>query len=581
MKTIISIFSLLLFSAAFIHTATPAETGIQQQRQLVKDKKITAISCSPNLSELDFSDSLLAIPLLEGWGNYRMPVTAGDDSAALYFQQGINMYYGFHIIEALASFTKAVNFDSTFAMAYWGQALSYGPNINDFGYSTSPEALVAVQKAKEFVVNGTEIEKKLVDAIQIRYSADSSETRENLDQLYADKMKAVHEAFPKNADVATLYADALMQQHPWDLYDNQTYEPKPWTPKLVALLDHTLELAPQHPGAAHYYIHAIEASDHPEKGLAVARNLPRLMPGVPHVVHMPSHIFIRSGQYSEGENVNQLAVQDYYNYKTKFPAVEANAALYLIHNLHMQASCASMDGKYTKAIHSAVDCRNSIDTSWLALPDFIGVYVQYIYMTPLLSQVRFGKWEEILDEAAVSEKYVYASLLSHFAKGMAFVRKHDLAKAERELHVIEQQITNEQLVATAPAYANQAIAGARVAKALLEGIMANERGEKEKSLALLQQAVELEDAMIYNEPRDWQLPTRHYLGNAYLESGKWADAERVFKEDLKINPKNGWALTGLGAALKMGHKVKEAAEVKREAAKAFDHADSPIVSSVL
>ena len=238
------------------------------------------------------------------------------------------MYYGFHIIEALASFDKATKFDSNFAMGYWGMALSYGPNINDAGYSASPEAIVAMHKAKNLSNNCTDVEKALIDAMQVRYTEDTTQSREHLNQLYADAMKKVHHDFPASADAGTLYVDALMVQHPWDLY-TKTYQPKAWTPEIVNTLESVLKISPKHPGASHYYIHAVEASAHPEIAIPVSEQLVTLMPGVSHVVHMPSHIFIRSGYYEQGEKVNEDAVKDYYDYLSKYAPVINNAPLYL------------------------------------------------------------------------------------------------------------------------------------------------------------------------------------------------------------------------------------------------------------
>jgi hypothetical protein len=253
--------------AAFIHVHVFHNQIISSNvTQEVKAYKLrNGIGCRPDLASFDFRDPANAIPLLQGWGSYRMPVTHKGDSAGLYFQQGINMYYGFHIIEALASFEKALTFDTSFALGYWGKALAYGPNINDMGYAASPDALTAISKAKELSISCTEVEKALIDAIQVRYSSDTSQTRETLNQRYADAMKGVHLRFPKSADAAALYADALMVQHPWDLYDRH-YNPKPWTPEIVRVLEGLVKEFPEHPGANHYYIHAIEGSKHPEKG---------------------------------------------------------------------------------------------------------------------------------------------------------------------------------------------------------------------------------------------------------------------------------------------------------------------------
>src|SRR4051812_32645264 len=222
MKAFLFLLACVLLSATYYDKNYPRQKqpiAEKARQKVVADKQRYAFSCSPNLAMIDFTDTANEIPLLQGWGNYRMPATVTNDSARIYFEQGINMYYAFHIVEAVASFEKSVKFDDKFAMGYWGKALSYGPNINDFGYSALPDALMATQKAKELSVNCTVVEKALIDAMQVRYSADTTQTREHLNELYADAMMKVYQQFPNEADVAALYADALMVQHPWDLYD--------------------------------------------------------------------------------------------------------------------------------------------------------------------------------------------------------------------------------------------------------------------------------------------------------------------------------------------------------------------------
>jgi tetratricopeptide (TPR) repeat protein len=376
-----------IICAAFIHVNIHP---IKFSKEVIFSKNQYALSCSPNLALFDLDDSIAVIPLLSGWGDYRMPVSETNDSAHIYFEQGINMYYAFHIIEALASFDKATKFDSNFAMGYWGKALAYGPNINDYGYAASPDALVAVAKATANKSNCPPVEQALIDAMLVRYSADTTQTREHLNQLYADAMKKVYQQYSSNPDIGALYADALMLMHPWDFYD-RSGKAKTWTPEIVQTLEAVLKTTPNHPGAVHYYIHALEASDHPERALAVADRLPLLMPGVSHVVHMPAHIYIRTGNYKKGEAVNEQAIKSYYNYLSKYAPVVNNTPLYLIHNLHMQATCANMDGKFKVAERLSMDTRNSFDSSWQSIPDFFGIYVQYIYMTSYLTLIRFGK----------------------------------------------------------------------------------------------------------------------------------------------------------------------------------------------
>jgi tetratricopeptide (TPR) repeat protein len=464
-------------------------------------------------------------------------------------------------------------------MGYWGMALAFGPNINDFGYSASPEALVAIRKAKELSANCSDVEKSLIDAIQVRYTNDTTQTREHLNQLYANAMKKVYARFPASADAATLYVDALMVQHPWDLY-TKTYEPKPWTPEIVNTLEKILKMSPHHPGASHYYIHAVEASAHPEKALLVSEQLASLMPGVSHVVHMPSHIFIRSGYYRLGEQTNEKAVKAYYDHLSKYPAIANNAPLYLIHNLHMQATCANMDGTFDIAMRSSVDCKNSFDSSLQALPGFEGIFIQYLYMTPYLTLIRFGKWDEILNTSENPAGLVYANLLWHYGQGLAFARKHDLINAKKHLGILQQRLTNDQLKAPAPSYANPGISAAIVAEKVLQGVIAEEQNDLTSSISFLKGAVAAEDSMIYNEPKDWVHPARQYLGNVLLKAKQYAQAELVYKEDLVINPHNGWSLTGLAIALEKQNKKSAASKIKNEAATAFKKADVSIKASV-
>jgi len=534
--------------------------------------------CSPDLASINFSDSENQIPLLDGWGKYRMPVTSTNDSAYIYFQQGINMYYGFHIIEAMASFERAIKFDEKFAMGYWGKALAYGPNINDVGYSASPDAIAAVQKAKSLYNNITPVEKALINAIEVRYSLDSLQTRENLNQLYADAMKKVHKDFSNSADAAALYADALMVQHPWDLYD-RFYNPKPWTPEIVSILEGLVKRFPENPGASHYYIHAIEGSKNPQKGIEVADRLGMFMPRVSHLVHMPSHIYIRSGQYEKGAAVNTNAVNGYNDYLSKFPLVSNNIFLYVVHNQHMQAACASLGGQYSKALTFSFETQNSVDSNWIAGGGYFGMYAEYMYMTPYFTWVRFGKWDDLLKAQPIPASRVYANSMWHWARGIAYSRKHQFGDAIVELQKLQANKSNPQLKESPSAF-NPGIKAIEVAEKILEGVIADEKNVIDDAIAKLKEAVDKEDAMLYNEPRDWLLPARHYLGQALLKAKRYKEAEMVYRQDLMINPNNGWALTGLGTSLEKQNKNKEALTVKQQAKKALARTDAQITGSV-
>jgi tetratricopeptide (TPR) repeat protein len=488
------------------------------------------------------------------------------------------MYYGFHIIEALASFEKSLTFDSAFAMGYWGKALAYGPNINDMGYAASPDALIAINKAKELSGTCTAVEKELISAMLVRYSSDTSRTREVLNQQYADAMKQVHAAFPKSADAATLYADALMIQHPWDLYD-RNYNPKPWTPEIVRVLEGLVKAFPENPGANHYYIHAIEGSRHPEKGLTVANRLGGFMPGVAHLVHMPSHIYIRSGYYKKGVASNEAAVKGYQEYLTAYPVVKGAAFIYLIHNLHMKAACAAMDVQYKNAVQFAEETRRSIDSSDLDAGGYFGMYSQFLYLTPLFTQVRFGKWDDLLAAPVLPHRFVYARSMQHFGKGLAYARRQQFDKANEHLQHMLDSVNSGQLQDHPPAF-NPGIAAVAVAEKILQGVIAEEQNQVVQAVAFFKEAVEKEDGMLYNEPKDWLLPARQYLGQALLKAKQYNVAEKVYREDLSINPNNGWSLTGLARALMKQGKTKEGAAVQQHAKKALQENEAHVTSSV-
>lgn len=580
MKNILFLILTCFICVAFIHVNISGKYVYSKEPQQAGEayKKKLAAGCSPNLAAINFEDSSNIIPLLDGWGKYRMPVTSTNDSAYIYFQQGINMYYGFHIIEAMASFEKASKFDENFAMAYWGKALAFGPNINDIGYSASADAIIAVQKAEALCANCTPVEKALINAMVTRYSSDTSQKREYLNQLYADAMKKVYAAFPNSADAAALYADALMVQHPWDLYDRY-YNPKPWTPEIVDVLEKLVKQFPGNPGSSHYYIHAIEGSRHPEKGLEVANRLGSFMPGLAHLVHMPSHIYIRSGYYNKGIDANEEAVKDYYNYLSKYPLTASNAFLYLVHNQHMQAVCAAMDGQYEKALKYSYDTRNSVDSTWLDVGGYFGVYAQFMYMTPYFTQIRFGKWDDLLRAAPIADSRVYANTMWHFARGLAYSRKHRFEEANMELRKFLNNKSNPQLQESPSAF-NPGIAAFGVAEKILQGIIAEEKNQLPLSIELLKEAVDREDIMLYNEPKDWLLPARQYLGHALLKAKQYAEAEKVYKQDLIVNPNNAWSLTDLEKALMKQNKQKEAMSVQHQVKKALVRSDVKITGSV-
>ena len=530
------------------------------------------MNCSPNWNVLNADSLAETITVLPGWGNYNWHITTPSDSAQFYFNQGINMYYAFHIIEAMASFKKAETFDENNPMIYWAQALAYGPNINDFAYATSPDALEAAQKAKSLSTNADAREKVLIDAMLVRYSQDYSKSRQSLNQLYASEMKKNYEQFKDDGDVGTLYADALMLQHPWEYWQHNGTA-QPWTPEIMNVLENVLKKHPNHPGANHYYIHTMEASPNPDKALPSADRLGSMMPDVSHMVHMPSHIYIRTGNYKKGIVVNDMSINGYNKYQSLFPAVANNAFLYLIHNYHMKTACAMMQPNYANSIKSSRETVSSFDSSFLSLPHPLGNFMQYVYLTDQMVNVRYGKWNDVLTNRELSANYAFGYALNKWAKGLAFANTGKLVEAKNELLLLKEKLNHADMQIRMEPF-NKPVDQIKVAQKILEGVIAQKENKLQQAINYFKEAVEAEDKLIYTEPRDWLIPSRHYLANALLQTKDYTNAEKILKEDLLINPKNFYSLTGLQQLYAMQKKrLKELKQINIQLKAVFVDAD--------
>jgi len=499
--------------------------------------------CGPAFIE---PDSVKDIPALRGWGNYHFKITTGSDSAQYYFDQGLSMYYAFHTIEAYASFSKANKLDTNCAMAWYGKALAMGPTINYPNDFKAPDAaLEAARRSKVWARNCTPLELALIDAMQQRYSADTTISVMQLRRNYADAMQKVFNKYPKDADVLTLYADALMLLHPWDLYDHD-FKAKAWTPQIRLLLEQALAISPKHPGANHYYIHTLEASGEPQVALKSAALLDTMMPSVSHITHMPSHIYIRTGNYQQGVINNDLAIAGYRYYLKSYAPVEESVALYEWHNIHLKVNCAQMGADYKDAMTGSKTLRAIVPANYLGLKSAEGNYAQYIYMQPLFTAVRFGKWDDVL-KTTTPDTLPYATALMHFGRGLAFCGKGKITQAKKELLNLETHMKDAVLKSPMD-NANTAYEAIVVGHGILKGMVAAGNGQYAIAITELEKAVVLEDRMQYGEPRDWPLPARHYLGTVLLKAGKYDKAVAVLNRDLFINPNNGWALAGLQTA---------------------------------
>ena len=541
-------------------------------------KKREVVRCGVDWESLRYWFEETDIPPIPGAGNYKWVINTKNDSAQFYFNQGINMYYCFHIIEAMASFKKAAKLDPDCAMLEWAQALAYGPNINDVGYAASPDALMAISKAVKLSTKNNEKEKMLIQAQRLRYSDDSTISREKLNQLYVNKMREVYQKYPNDADVAALYADALMLQHPWDLwYNNGT--PKPWTPLIRNVLEKLLAKSPNHPGANHYYIHVMEASPFAAKAIPSADRLGKLTPGLSHTVHMPSHIYLRTGNYSKGTVVNENAISSFKKVISLYAPATGNDFLYVIHNLHMQTNHAMLAGRLDYSVKTAIETVNSVPKDYLSSPAPLGNYMQYIYMTPILVDVRFGRWNELLSRQQPGATQVYANVLYHFGRGLAYSRQQNFKEASNELDQMRECMKDSSLNIPMSPFSS-ALDGARVAEEILLGVIHEDRKLYEGAIRHFKRADSIEINMVYNEPRDWLLNPKHYLGNVYLLTREWKKAEDVLRKDLLVNNENGWALTGLYKALLAQKRLTEAMQVLTRAKKAFSQSDIKITGPV-
>jgi hypothetical protein len=549
----------------------PAATAAQLGK-LMAAKQAAIIQCSPDWSSINEDSLASQVGVLPGWGSYSWPISSPSDSARFYFNQGINMYYAFHIIEAMASFKKAQRFDTACAMLYWAEALAYGPNINDFTYAAAPDALAAANKAASLSSHCTAKEKALITAMAVRYASTGS-NQQALNQQYTTAMQAVYTQYTNDADVAALYADAMMLQHPWNYWQHNGTA-QPWTPAIVNVLEKTLAHHPAHPGSNHYYIHMMEASPNAAKALPSANRLGKLMPLVAHMVHMPSHIYIRTGHYQQGIDVNEQSVAGYQQYLQLYPAVQNNAPLYLYHNLHMLATCAMANSNYSSSARAAAACAQPLDTAFLSLAEPMGNYIQYMAATPLFNEVRFGKWQQVLQAPAPAAHHAYYTVLWHWARGMAYAGTRQLPQAQQSLQLMQLAMQQPGLAVTMEPF-NSPLDAAKLAAAILNGCIARQQGDNGKAETFFTEAARLEDALIYTEPRDWLLPARQYLGALQLQMGKATDAELSFRDELRANPNNHWSLYGLYQSLLQQQKPA-AATVKKQYLQAFAGADIPM-----
>jgi tetratricopeptide (TPR) repeat protein len=518
-------------------------------------------------------------PLFNGLGSYSMKVTSPDAKAKKYFDQGLNLYYGFNHLEAYRSFKEAARLDASFAMAYWGQALALGPNINAaMDAADAGTVYEAVQKALSLKSVSSLRDQMLIDAISNRYTKEAPADRTSLDLAYAEAMRGVYQKFSKDADVITLFTESLMDLHPWD-YWNKEGTPKKWTTEITVLIDQALEVNVNHPGANHLVLHVYEASSFPEKAMPSADRLESLMPGAGHMVHMPSHIYIRTGRYADGTKANERAVKQDEAYIEQCDATGIYPLMYYPHNIHFIWACASLEGDSKAAIQAADRLAEKTDTKLLRTPGW--AVLQHYKLTPLYARVRFGKWDDILKMANPVEGQKYPEAITTYARGLAFIRTNNLGEAREQLGALQALCLDESLDQEKIIGINSVRSVMKIASLVLAGELEAATGNYKQAIGALKSAMDMEDALIYQEPYDWHQPVRQVLGSVLLESGDAVEAEKYFREDLKMFKDNGWSLTGLKASLLRQGRAAEAHEIDIKLKNAFARADVKLTSARL
>jgi tetratricopeptide (TPR) repeat protein len=514
-------------------------------------------------------------PRLLDLGDHHHAITTNSEQAQRYFDQGLVLTYGFNHEAAIDSFREAARLDPECAMCFWGVALAYGPNINaPMGPEASREALRAIRRARSLAAKVGEDERAYIEALATRYSEDPAADRAALDHAYADAMRKLHHRDPDDLDAATLFAESLMDLGPWD-YWTESGEPREHTEEMVRTLESVLARNPDHPGANHYLIHALEEFE-PERAEAAADRLAGLAPDAGHLVHMPSHIYWRVGRYEDAVNINEAAAAADVAYFAWCRSPRFYAAGYYNHNLHFIWAAASSEGRSDLALTAARRLVANIPEEEVPNYPFLEDYLA----VPILTLARFGRWDEILGEPKPSESLRYATGAWHYARGLAYTRRGEFEKAEAERESLEVLASDPEMAALV-----FDVAGGTAAERLQVGLhhligeMAAARGDSVAAVAALEESVAAQDAMNYIEPPAWYFPVRQALGAVLLEAGRPGEADAIYRADLDQYPRNGWSLFGLAQALRAQGMEAEAAWAQSGFANAWARADVTLTAS--
>lgn len=508
-------------------------------------------------------------PLFNNLGEFKIPITTTSKYAEEFFTQGVILANGFNHAEAARSFREAIRQDSTCAMAYWGLAYVLGPNYNtSSNQGETNEIQEAVKNAVAYSENAEDWEQVLIHAIAVKFPRNANTDGE----AYASAMRNAYQQFPENDMIVTLFAESLMNLHAWDFYTRKGGEPKPWTAEIVSTIEHALKLNPNNPLANHLYLHATEGAPDVEKALSSAERLKTLVPGAGHLVHMPSHIYINTGDYHEGSLANEQAVKVDSAYIAQCKAEGVYPQLYYPHNWHFLAATAALEGRGARSIEAAFKTAQIIDRNYLRQEGF--ETTQHYITIPYNVLVKFSQWEKIMALPKPGNDLKYPEAIWYYAQGMAFANMGKVNKAVEALDSLKAITASPEVQNMMIWEINTTADVCNIAIHVLEGEIEKVNGNFSVAVAHLQEAITIEDQLNYNEPPDWFFSVRHFLGDLYLHMSEFEKAEKVYHEDLTYWVKNGFALNGLYHSLLLQNKTSEAEKVKKEFDAAWHYADS-------
>jgi tetratricopeptide (TPR) repeat protein len=515
-------------------------------------------------------------PLLEHIGNLHHPVKTKNKLAQRYFDQGLMMLYAFNHMESERSFRSAAAEDPHLAIAWWGVAMAVGPNLNDpTSLEHDAKGSEAIAKAVKLRKHASAPERGLIDAQAKRYGAKSDEDLPKLAEAYATAMGKLANKYKDDPDIRTLYADAVMNTMPWDYYDTDGTEKRD-IGRAITILEGTMDRWPEHPGANHLYIHAVEASAHPERAVPAAERLGPYAPAAGHLVHMPSHIWVRVGDWADASKANEDATKADEDYITQCHIQGRYPLGYYPHNLHMLTFASMMEGRSAVALQASKKAAGQMPREMQEEPPGFAALFSSL---PVFAMVRFGRWDDLMAYPQPLDKKGLVQAMWRYGRTIALARTNKVDDARKELEEMKKEIARPEL-ASYKARHDNALDLLKVAQELAAGEVESAAGQIDAGIEHFRKAVAAQDALFYSEPEDWYYPTRQSLGNALLKAGKNEEAEKTFREDLKHHPDNGWSLFGLQQSLSAEGKNDEADEVQQKFDKAWARADVKLTAAV-